>query len=200
METKLIIQDFFSFLYKVFKKVPFHPNAIAGAAVIFALMGYLAYGYNEWLSFGVLLFVFFMNATNGIIAHAKNIQTYKVIFIGGVCSRTVEFIIILTLFNLTIPIIIFQKEIWLLIVLFFGTGMSSFIKAYASYTQTVHHARATIMSAMLERMERSALLIAVFFLTLVKSEFYAATVLMFIAILSVLTFIERFVSALNSEG
>ncbi len=191
-----ILQKFF---YKVFS----NSNFIAISAVFFALLAYFVYNYDIWVSFGLFIFVFFMNEACYIVIR-RDIQTRNNIFVNGIANRIVEFFIILTLFKVpipyTVPYIIVQKDIWLLIVLFFGTGMTSFVKAYAEYTGAVKHEHVMEMPGMLERTERSFLLIIVYLFILINNEFSSAVVLMFAAVLSFLTFIERFINVIYSKN
>lgn len=198
LKNSEIGREFSSFLGRVFRNIPLHPNIITLSSVFFALVGYLAYDYGGWISFGLFVFAFFVDALDGAVARAKNMQTRKGAFIDGVCDRVVEFFIILTLLRMPVTFLILPPYLWLLMVLFFGTGMTSFVKAYAEHTQVLHHARAVRMPGMLERAERSALLMGVFFLVLMDSEF-SAVVLMFTAMLSFLTFIERFIRVTTSK-
>lgn len=187
------------FLGRLFKGIPLHPNLITLGAVAFALLGYLAYAnYQGWLSFGLFVLAFVVDAIDGAVARAKGMESRKGAFIDGVCDRLVEFLLILALFGAPIPILIMQKHFWLLGVLFFGTGMTSFVKAYAEHTEVLHHARAVRLPGMLERAERSLLLMGVFFLVLAGSE-YSGAVLMFTAVLSFLTFVERVARVLSSK-
>ncbi len=185
-------------LGKLFRGIPLHPNIITASSVFFALLAYFAYEYNGWHSLGLFLLAFFVDAIDGAVARAKGMQTRKGAFIDGMCDRVVEFFIILVLFKAAIPELLLEKELWLLIVLFFGTGMTSFVKAYAEHTELMHHARAVKMPGMLERAERSALLALVLLLSLLGNE-YSAVVLMFTAALSFLTVVERTLYALDSD-
>jgi archaetidylinositol phosphate synthase len=195
-------QGLSKFLGRIFRNFPLHPNLITASSAVFALMGYVVYAqrydYAGWVAFGLFLLALFVDAVDGAVARAKNLQTRKGAFIDGVFDRVVEFFIILTLIAMPVPIVILQKDVWLMGVLFFGTGMTSFVKAYAEHTEVMHHARAVKMPGMLERAERSALLMLVMLLVILGSE-YSAAVLMFTALLSFLTFVERFAYVMGSK-
>ncbi len=185
-------------LGKVFKNIPLHPNIITVSAAVFAFLAYLAYGYDGWYAFGLFALAFFVDAVDGAVAKAKGMQTRKGAFLDGITDRVVEFFIILALLKAPIPFLLLEKTLWLLLILFFGTGMTSFVKAYAEHTEVMHHARTVKMPGMLERAERGALLMLAFLLVLFRSEFSAA-VIMFTAILSFLTFVERLLAVMGSK-
>ncbi len=184
-------------LGRIFRNFPLHPNIITVSAVFFAFFAYLSYPNNGWLSFSLFGVAFLTDAIDGAVARAKNLESRKGAFLDGITDRIVEFLLILALFNTPIPRLVLEKDLWLLIILFFGTGMTSFVKAYAEHTGAMHHAHAAAMPGILERAERSALIMAVFALALLNNDFSAA-VLMFVALLSFLTFLERFARVLAS--
>ncbi|MEW6528417.1 MAG: hypothetical protein AB1391_00865 [Candidatus Micrarchaeota archaeon] len=177
----------------------FNSNFISALTVIFALLAYFVYNYSSRISFGFFVLAFFMGIWRYIVAQKASIQIQSAKFTCGIANRIVEFLIILTLFNIHISQFILQNDIWLLIILFFGTGMTSFVKAYAVYTKAIRHEQAVKISGMLERMERSFLLLISYLFVLLDNEYLASIVLMFTAILCVLTFFERFVSIIYSE-
>lgn len=194
-------KGFSRFLGSVFKSIPIHPNIITASAIVFAFIGYITYPfyYAGWFSLVFFFLAFFVDALDGAIARAKNMETRKGAFLDGICDRLVEFFLILVLFNAAIPLLILEKYYWLLIVLFFGTGMTSFVKAYADHTGAIHHARAIKMSGMLERAGRVILLMLIFVLTLIGNDF-SAVVLMFTAMLCFFTFVERLLFVLGSNN
>lgn len=191
-------KGFSGMLGNAFRNVPLHPNTITYFSVVFALLGYAAYDYNGWYALCLFALAFFVDALDGAVARAKNMSSAKGAFIDGVCDRLVEFFIILVLFKTADFTLVLEKDSWLLIVLFFGTGMTSFVKAYAEHAGVMKHEEAVKMPGMLERAERSILLVVALILALLQNE-YAAAVIMFTATLSFLTFVQRFARALGSE-
>ncbi len=192
-------QAFSKALGRVFRNVPVHPNAITASSAVFALAGYLAYDYyGGWVSFALFALALLADAVDGAVARERGLESRKGAFIDGVFDRVVEFFMILTLLGAPIPVLILQKQVWLLLVLFFGAGLTGYIKAYAEHTGVMHHARAVKMPGMLERAARVLLLMLVFFLVLTQSP-YSAVVLMFTAVLALLTSVERFSIALGSK-
>lgn len=186
-----IAQKLSRILGKICGNIPLHPTVITISSILFAFSAYFLLDYNSWISFGLFLFAFFADALDGAVARAKNLESRKGAFIDGIADRIVEFFIILSLFKLSMPFLLIPNVIWLFIILFFGTGMTSFVKAYSDHTKTLRHEKAIKMSGMLERAERSILLLFAFLLVLFGSDF-SIVIVMFTAVLSFFTFLERF--------
>lgn len=199
LKKSALAQDSSKTLGHIFRGIPLHPNIITLLSVVAAVAAYYAFDYSPWYSFGLFLLALFIDAVDGAIARAKNMETRKGAFIDGICDRLVEFIIILTLFyKVGIPAFLLDKGQMLLGVLFFGTCMTSFVKAYAEHSQILKHMQAVKLPGVLERAERVLLLSAVFVLALVNSEF-AAPLLFFTAALSFATFVERALRVVTSK-
>lgn len=181
-----------SFLENICKNFPLHPNLVTFLSIVFSLGGFISFYfyYNAWLAFLLFIFAFIFDALDGAIARAKHLETKFGAFIDGVSDRIVEFLLILVLMKVNISYLLLSKEMWLLLILFFGSFMTSFVRAYAYYVQAISYETARKMSAMLERGERAVLLMMIFLLALLNNE-YASIVLMFTAVLSFLSFIER---------
>ena len=85
-------------------------------------------------------------------------------------------------------------------ILFFGTGMTSFVKAYAEHKGILTHEQAEKMPGILERTERSILLLVAFVLLIFGYPQYGIYVLYAVAALSFVTFLQRFFGALYKKG
>lgn len=197
---KNIVSDEFSKSFeRLLRRIPIHPNIITLLSVIAATGGYYIYDYSRWYAVALFLLAIFIEILDGIVAKAKYMETRKGAFIDGILDKIVEFIIILTIFNkITLPDFILDKQMMLLAVLFFGTCMTSFVKAYAEHSQIVGHMKAVKMPGIVERAERIILLTIIFVLGIIGSK-YASPLLLFTAALSFATFIERVIRVLISK-
>ncbi|MBU0586691.1 CDP-alcohol phosphatidyltransferase family protein [Candidatus Micrarchaeota archaeon] len=185
-------------IQKLFGWIPISPNTITILSVIFAVCGFASYSQNAWLSFGFFALALFSDAVDGAVAKAKNMQTKKGAFLDGVSDRIVEFFIILAMFGMVVPALYLEWETWLLILLFFGTGMTSFVKAYSEHSGILEHARALKMPGILERTERVLLIMVGFVLVVLGFGEYAIVVIAIAGILSLITIIQRIFYSLSN--
>ncbi len=180
-------------LGRIFAWVPLHPNSITILSVILAILGYATWMPQlEHKIQSIILFVlaFFFDAIDGAVARAKKLESKQGAFLDGIADRIVEFFLILTLFKIYAFNI--EMQMLLFVILFFGTGMTSFVKAYAEHQQVLNHKEAVVMPGLFERTERSVALIALFLL--INADMYAITrsLAYITAGLSIITFAERF--------
>ncbi len=177
----------------LFAKLPIEPNSITILSVILALLGYVIY--EPSLTGGiqsVILFIlaFFFDALDGAIARAKNKMTKEGAFLDGITDRVVEFFLIMTLFK----IFLFNGEMTslLFVIMFFGTCMTSFVKAYAEHRGILEHDDAASLPGLFERTERGLLLLIVLLAAMFSTMLHVRILLYLTAALSLLTFLQRF--------
>lgn len=188
-----------SLIGNLFSCIPFNPNFITFFSIIFAFIGFLIYEFDQKASFIMFIFfilAFFLDALDGAIAKIKKLVTKEGAFLDGISDRIVEFLLILTFFKIIYNTqgYIFQED-WLLLssILFFGTFMTSFVKVYAHHHGLITYKNALKLPGILERAERSILLIiALGFYIFSNSYIQTKYILIIIAFLSLLTFIQRF--------
>src|SRR3989338_2034397 len=180
-------------LGKIFAWIPLHPNSITILSVILAILGYFAWlPQLEHKVQSIILFAlaFFFDAIDGAVARVKKLESKQGAFLDGMADRVVEFFLILTL--LKIYAFNFEMQMLLFVILFFGTGMTSFVKAYAEHQQLLSHKEAIAMPGLFERTERSIVLIALFLFVSFDMYGLARQLTYIIAGLSIITFAERF--------
>ncbi len=180
-------------LGRLFAWLPLHPNTITILSVVLAVLGYVTWlpGLEQKVESMLLFaFAFFFDAIDGAVARAKKLDSKQGAFLDGVADRVVEFFLVLVLFK----IYAFNIEMTALFffILFFGTAMTSFVKAYAEHQGMLKHEEAVALPGIFERTERSIALLAVFFLSNVENYAIARPLLYVTAGLCVLTFLERF--------
>ncbi|NYZ60200.1 CDP-alcohol phosphatidyltransferase family protein [Candidatus Micrarchaeota archaeon] len=173
--------------------VPLSPNQITVLSVLCAVAGFaLFYLGNYWYGFGAFILAFVLDAVDGAVARARG-ETSKIGgFLDGVSDRLVEFFLLLSLLFVPLGMPLLPDEVWIISVLFFGTCMTAFVKAYANYQGVLSKEEADNIPGVLERGERGALLMVFVFLALYGFA-YAWVLFGIIAGLSLLTFVQRIV-------
>ncbi len=167
--------------------LPLSPNQITFLSILLAFLGYYsALKFGLAPSLYLFLLAFFCDALDGAIARLRHQRSGKGAFLDGISDRLVEFFLILTLFSMNV-----FSEYLLLLVLFFGTAMTAFVKAYSDHTQVIPKEIALKMPGYLERAERSMLLLLVLFLAVLGEISAADFLLLITSVLSVATFIQR---------
>ena len=186
-----IAKSFSESIGKFFGWVPLHPNTITLLAVLFSIAGFILFLYSL-VSIGFIFFLlaFFLDAVDGAVARAKNLSSKKGAFLDGISDRLVEFLLVLALFVSTTDN---TSQLLLIAILFFGTCMTSFVKAYAEHSGLLDNETAKKMPGLLERAERSVLLLLTLILIVLSLESWVLYLLALIALLSFLTFMQRVV-------
>lgn len=182
----------------LFSWVPLHPNAITLSSVFLALFAYLAFDDEipeaKIISLLLFLFAFGFDAIDGAVARAKNLVTKEGAFIDGIADRVVEFLLLLAILRMFALDYFMQSVV--LCILFFGTCMTAFVKAYSEHKGLLKHEQAEKMGGVLERTERSLLLLVAFVLLIFGYAQYGTYTLYVTAALSFITFLQRFFRAL----
>ncbi len=178
------------------------PNAWTLLSLLPAVAGMAALIYGR-LGWGLLLFSLsaFIDIVDGTVARATGQASIKGAFIDGVVDRYVELLLYLGLLVylgrgdfFSLP-----REIWFML-LFFGSLMTTFVRAYADHRGLVKgEAELKRMGGLLERFERLMLLYAGMLLGLFNTEWMMA-VIAITALLANLTALQRIVFAIRHAG
>ena len=178
------------------------PNAWTLISLLPAVAGMAALIQGR-LGWGLLLFSLsaFIDIVDGTVARVTGQASIKGAFIDGVVDRYVELLLYLGLlvylgvgefFGL-------PREIWFML-LFFGSLMTTFVRAYADHRGLVKgEAELKRMGGLLERFERLMLLYAGMLLGLFNTEWMMA-VIAITALLANLTALQRIVFAIRHAG
>ena len=169
------------------------PNAWTMLSLFPAMAGMAALIQGR-LGWGLLLFSLsaFIDIVDGTVARVTGQASIKGAFIDGVVDRYVELLLYLGLLAylgrgefLGLP-----REIWFML-LFFGSLMTTFVRAYADHRGLVKgEAELKKMGGLLERFERLMLLYAGMLLGLFNTEWLMAVVAL-TALLANLTALQR---------
>ncbi|HNT60545.1 MAG TPA: CDP-alcohol phosphatidyltransferase family protein, partial [Candidatus Bilamarchaeaceae archaeon] len=133
---------------------------------------------------------FLLDAVDGAVARARGETSKMGGFLDGVSDRLVEFFLLISLLFVPLGMPYAPDAFWIILVLFFGTCMAAFVKAYAAYQGALTREEADKMPGILERGERGAFLMLFVFLVLYGFA-YAWVLFAAIALLSILTFLQR---------
>lgn len=137
-----------SWVGNFFKWLPCHPNDITLLSLAAAIAGaYFVYLKNP-LGLALFLLAFLFDGLDGAVARAKKLASPFGAYLDGVLDRLVEFFALLPFF--------FDATLMLpsLLVLFFGSCMTAFSKAYADHRGVMDAKKAAGMKTMLPRTER----------------------------------------------
>ncbi|MFH1306968.1 MAG: CDP-alcohol phosphatidyltransferase family protein [Candidatus Micrarchaeota archaeon] len=168
---------------EILKFLPLNPNQITTIALILAIAG-AYYTYEKDIFGPILIFIaFFLDVLDGAVARARGEATKFGAYLDGINDRLVEFFALLPLFfdsMLMVPA---------LLILFFGTCMHSFSKAYASHRKVMGVGAAAGIKSVMARAERVAGILIVLVLFVVGHIVWAYYLIWVIAIISILAFI-----------
>ncbi len=173
--------------------LPITPNQWTLLSVVFALFGALAVAVSGNLFLGLSLFAFaaLFDVIDGAVARARGEVSKLGGFIDGVADRFVEAFFLFSLMFVPLPTIIIDPRIWIALVIFLGTSMPSFIRAYADHKEAISKEKANALGGICERSERLLLLILGLAGGILFSMDLFVYCLMAVSILSILTIIQR---------
>lgn len=177
---------------EILSKIPISPNAYTIMSVFMALFAAVSIS-QGMLYLGVILFCIsaLFDAFDGAVARAKNQITNVGAFLDGVCDRIVEFFFLSAFFFYPLPTIYMSAQNWILFLVFFGTALPAYIRAYADHKEVISKEDANMMGGIFERGERVFLLA----FSLIGGIFFGMEIfvygLIISLILSVITCIQR---------
>jgi archaetidylinositol phosphate synthase len=188
-------------LLRCFASLGLSPLAWTLFSLMPALAGLLALASRN-LAAGLVLFVVsgFIDMVDGAVARATNNSTDKGAFIDGVVDRYVELLLILglALYLGQGEFLSLAYEVWLVLLLF-GSLMTSFVRAYADHRGLVKDpGELKRMGGLLERAERLVLLYVGMVLGIFNSQWLMAMIAV-TAVLANLTALQRILFAIRRE-
>lgn len=182
----------------VFAKIPLTPNQWTVLSVVPAFFGFIALAHYHEMGWGLALFILsaLIDAIDGGVARVTGSVSSLGAYLDGMMDRFVEALLFggLMLFGLpdsgiagyTVPM--WQ---WLVLLLFAGTCMVSFARAYADHRKVVTDPKKLRkMGGVLERAERLVLVFAGMLL-FYASATYLNWAIIIAALLSCLTLAQR---------
>ena len=173
--------------------VPLRPNHWTMLALFIAAMGAFAIALMHDLFLGLIFFLVggALDMVDGAVARARNEATKFGAFLDGVSDRFMEALFLFSFMFYPLPEILIDAKIWLAALIFLGTCMPSFIRAYAEYNEVITHDKAKKMGGIFERSERLLLIVAGLAAGIVFSMDYFVGAIILAVALSAITVLQR---------
>ncbi len=182
------VQDFST---SIFKGFPVTPNQITVISVILAMVGFVfSVRRDFWTAFVFFGLSVFCDLADGAIARAKNLVSKKGGFLDGISDRMVEFFMLGSLMFYAWPAFILPSTFWLVLILFFGSAMTTYISAYAFLKGLADKEESP---GALARPERVSLVLAIVFCLAMNFVVPAVILVVLTALLSMGTAATRFI-------
>jgi phosphatidylglycerophosphate synthase len=142
-------------------RLPLTPNQWTLLSVAAALAAGTVIAVRQDLAAGLALFAAaaLFDLVDGAVARARGEVSALGGFIDGVADRFVEALFLFSFMFYPLPIVLFDPKIWLAGLVFLGTCMPSFIRAYADHKGVMTREKALALGGIFERSERLGLVI-----------------------------------------
>ena len=185
----------------ILSAIPLSPNQwtiisliVAVIAAYFIITGELIYGLVLFVLAGLL------DLIDGAVARARNEATKLGGFLDGISDRLVEALFLFSMMFYPLPDVFIDSKIWLALLIFLGTCMPSFVRAYADHNQAINHEKAKAMGGIFERSERIILIVLGMVLGIFFSMEYFVYAVILAVILSAVTVIQRIYIVMKEGG
>jgi len=177
----------------VLAAIPLTPNHWTILSVLIALCGGIIIALTGNFIAGIILFALsaVFDAVDGAVARARKQTSKYGGFLDGIADRFVEAIFLFSFMFVTLPDFLFPAKIWLAGVIFLGTCMPSFIRAYADHKEVLTTKEALALGGICERGERLVILIIGLVAGISLSMEYFVYSLALVCIFSLVTIIQR---------
>jgi archaetidylinositol phosphate synthase len=182
--------------------IPLSPNQWTLLSVIIALGAGVSIAITQNLILGLVLFALagLCDIIDGAVARARNQASALGGFIDGVADRFVEGIFLFSLMFYPLPTVAgVDPRVWIALVIFLGTCMPSFVRAYADHKSVITKEQALAMGGICERSERLLIIIIGLGLGLFANMEYFIYALILVCILSAITILQRLLGVLANQ-
>jgi len=172
--------------------IPLSPNHWTILSLLVALIAGIMISFGE-LFLGLFLFAFaaLLDLVDGAVARATGQVSKFGGFIDGVADRFVEAVFLFSFMFYPLPEIFIDAKIWLASVLFLGTCMPSFVRAYADHKEVIAKSKALALGGICERSERLLIIIIGLFAGIIFSMDFFVYSLIIASFLSAITILQR---------
>ncbi|VVC02528.1 Bifunctional IPC transferase and DIPP synthase [Candidatus Bilamarchaeum dharawalense] len=173
--------------------LPLSPNQWTVLSLLIAIIGGYIIAIKSDLILGLLFFALAaaVDAIDGAVARARNQVSNLGGFIDGLVDRFVEAIFLFSLMFYPLPTIFVDANIWLAGVIFLGTCMPSFVRAYADHKGIISREKALALGGICERSERLIIVIVGLVVGISYSLEFFIYSLMLVILLSLITILQR---------
>jgi phosphatidylglycerophosphate synthase len=180
--------------------MPLSPNQWTLLSLLVALAAGAVIAVYQDLGLGLVLFAIaaLLDMVDGAVARARGEVSALGGFMDGVVDRFVEAIFLFSFMFYQLPVILIDPRIWLAALIFLGTCMPSFIRAYADHKGVISRQKALALGGIMERSERLGLVILGLAAGLLLSMQFFVYAIILASALSLVTIIQRL--ATISEG
>jgi phosphatidylglycerophosphate synthase len=190
----------------IFSKIPISANAWTLLSLIPALLGFVLLVYHQMENALILFAVSaLMDAIDGGVARVTGTVSNLGAYLDGMMDRVIEGLLLIGIMLHGIPEIaiggyFIPSYVWVMLLLFFGSAMVSYSRAYAVYRRVLRdNKKISRMPGILERAER-LVLIFLGMLLYQFDPFYLTYAIILAALLSVVTVMQRvFFTIRNAE-
>ncbi|MFH1394413.1 MAG: CDP-alcohol phosphatidyltransferase family protein [Candidatus Micrarchaeota archaeon] len=192
-KQNLALRGLQSKIGKALSAIPLSPNSWTLLSVLMAFVGGMVIAVSGNLLAGIILFALsaLSDAFDGAVARARNQVSKYGGFLDGVADRFVEAAFLFSFMFFPLPDIFIQAKIWLAGVVFLGTCMPSFIRAYAHHKEVLTSEQAHAVGGICERSERMLILIVGLAAGMLFSMEYFVYALILVCALSAITILQR---------
>ena len=192
LKQEKMLKDLQAQVGKSLAIVPLTPNAWTLISVLVAFLG-AAIIVSGYLGIGLFFFVISaaLDMVDGAVARARGQATALGGFLDGVSDRFVEAAFLFSLMFVPLPFIFIDPRIWIAMVLFLGTSMPSFIRAYADHKGVISRENALALGGICERSERIIIIVLGVAAGLLLSMNFLVYSLIAVSVLSLATVLQR---------
>ncbi|MBI4399404.1 CDP-alcohol phosphatidyltransferase family protein [Candidatus Micrarchaeota archaeon] len=174
-----------------FSRIPISPNAWTVLAIVPALIGFY-FLVNKEMLYAIVAFVIsgVIDGIDGGVARVTGRVTALGAYLDGIVDRFVEALLLFGLLFYGLVEYFLPAYVWVALLLFFGTVMTSYTRAYADHRKAIGEEDIRKMPGLLERPERLILI----FLGMVASFYHPVYLTHFMiaaTLLSVVTVLQR---------
>jgi len=176
----------------VFSRIPLSPNQWTIISLLPAVIGFYFLVQKE-LGFAIAFFIIAsgIDAVDGAVARVMGKATNFGAYLDGIVDRFVEALLLFGLMFFGYPDWILPGWAWIAGMLFFGTTMTSFSRAYADHRKVVTDPeQLRKLGGILERAERLVLIFVSMFVWFIEPV-YATCIMAFGVFLAIITVLQR---------
>ncbi|MDO8340266.1 MAG: CDP-alcohol phosphatidyltransferase family protein [Candidatus Burarchaeum sp.] len=175
-----------------FSHIPLSPNAWTVISVVPAIFGFAMLVQREILG-AIALFALsaIMDAIDGGVARVTGRVTNLGAYLDGIADRLVEALLLFGLLFYGVQDWLLPGYAWIALVLFFGTMMTSYTRAYADHRKALVEEEVKRMPGILERAERLVLIFAGMVASVMYGPIYITYALVLVALLAIITVAQR---------
>lgn len=185
----------------VLSVIPLSPNQWTLLSLIIAIIAGISIAFFNSLPLGIVLFAIaaIMDLVDGAVARARGEVSPLGGFLDGVVDRFVEAVFLFSMMFVPLPTILINPIIWLSSLVFLGTCMPSFIRAYADHKGVLKREEALALGGIFERSERLGLVVIGLLAGIFCGMQFFVYAIILASVLSLITIIQRLFAVLGKK-